>query len=87
MYLDSQKRAFRQVEKMKAEDERITHVKPDISWLMLLVLMIVMIGTHWLQSYTVLYTEGEVAQGLLQVLEFLIPICGLLGFFRRRLAA
>lgn len=72
---------------MKAEDKRTTHAKSDISWLMLLVLMIVVIGTLWLQSYTVLYTEGEVVQGLFQVLVFLTPICGLLGFYRRRLAA
>ncbi len=72
---------------MKAEEERTPNVKPDLSWQMLLVLMIVVIGTLWLQSYTVLYTEGEVSQSLFQVLVCLTAICGLLGFYCRRLAA
>ncbi len=72
---------------MKTEEERTPHAKPDLSWQMLLVLMIVVIGTLWLQSYTVLYTVGEVVQGLFHVLVFLTAICGLLGLYRRRIAA
>lgn len=72
---------------MNVEESRIPPARRDLSWLMLLVLLIVVIGALWLQSYTVLYTEGEVVQSLFKFLVILIAACGLLGIYRRRIAA
>ena len=58
----------------------------DVSWLMLLTIGAVVVGSLWLLCYNVLYTEGEVMQGLFTLLVGLVAACVLLGFHRRRTA-
>lgn len=59
----------------------------DISWLMLLAIGAVIAGSLWLLRHNVLYTEGEVMQGLFTLLIGLVAACVLIGFHRRRTAA
>ena len=68
---------------VKAPDELKTQ---DASWLMLLTIAVIFVGSLYLLSYNVLYTEGEVMQGLFTLLVFLVAGCVLLGFYRRRIA-
>jgi hypothetical protein len=70
---------------MNAPDQ---NVKPteDVSWLMLLSVGAVVVGSLWLLSYNVLYTEGEVMQGLFKLLVGLVGFCVLIGFRCRRTA-
>ena len=58
----------------------------DVSWLLLLAIAIVVVGSVYLLSYNVLYTEGEVMQGLFTLLAFLTAGSVLLGFYRRKIA-
>lgn len=59
----------------------------DLSWAMLLSLATVVIGSLSLLSYNVLYTEGEVMQGLFIMLVGLVAGSVLMGFHRRKTAA
>lgn len=58
----------------------------DVSWLMLLTITVVIAGSLHLLSYNVIYTEGEVMQGLFRLLVILTAGSLLLGFYRRRIA-
>jgi hypothetical protein len=58
----------------------------DVSWPMLLTIGAVVVGSLWLLRYNVLYTEGEVMQGLFTMLVGLVAACVLIGFHRRRTA-
>ena len=58
----------------------------DVSWLMLLSIGAVVVGSLSLLRYNVLYTEGEVMQGLFTLLVGLVATCVLLGFHSRRRA-
>jgi len=58
----------------------------DVSWLMLLSIGAVVVGSLWLLRHNVLYTEGEVMEGLFTLLVGLVAACVLLGFHRRRTA-
>lgn len=53
---------------------------------MLLTIGAVVVGSLWLLRFNVLYTEGEVMQGLFTLLVGLVAACVLLGFHRRRTA-
>jgi hypothetical protein len=54
---------------------------------MLLGIAAVMVGSLYLLSYSVLYTEGEVMQGLFRLLVCLVAGAVLVGFRRRKMAA
>ena len=58
----------------------------DASWMMLLAVAAVVVGSLWLMRYIVVYTEGEVMQGLFTALVGLVAACVLLGFHRRKTA-
>lgn len=58
----------------------------DISWLLLLAISAVVVGSIGLLQYNVLYTEGEVMQGLFTLLVFLTLGSVLIGFYRRIVA-
>jgi|PlaIllAssembly_1097288.scaffolds.fasta_scaffold508346_2 hypothetical protein len=58
----------------------------DISWAMLLSLAAVIVSTLCLLRYNVLYTEGEVMQGLFTLLVGLVAGSVLVGFYRRSMA-
>ena len=51
---------------------------------MLLSIAVVVLGSLWMLRYNVLYTEGEVMQGLFTLLVGLVAACVLLGFHCRR---
>lgn len=53
---------------------------------MLLSIATVMVGSLGLLRYNVLYTEGEVMQGLFTLLVGLVAGCILIGFYRRKIA-
>jgi len=59
----------------------------DMSWLMLLFIAAVVVGSLGLLQYNVVYTEGEVMQGLFTLLVFLTLGSVLIGFYRRVIAA
>jgi hypothetical protein len=58
----------------------------DVSWLMLLSIGAVVVGSLSLLRHNVLYTDGEVMQGLFTLLVGLVAACVLIGFHRRRTA-
>ena len=58
----------------------------DVSWSMLLTIGAVVTGSLWLLRDNVLYTEGEVMQGLFTLLVGLVAASVLLGFRHRRTA-
>ena len=58
-----------------------------MSWAMLLVIAAVIVGSLSLLRYNVLYTEGEVMQGLFTLLVCLTLGSVLIGFHRRVIAA
>lgn len=58
----------------------------DVSWLMLLSVATVVVGSAYLLSYNVLYTEGEVIQRLFTFLVFVTAGSVLIGFYRRKIA-
>jgi hypothetical protein len=60
--------------------------RQDVSWLMLLGIGAVVVGSLWLLRHNVLYTEGEVMQGLFTSLVGPVAACVLIGFHRRRTA-
>ena len=69
---------------VKLDDDKI---KPqDVSWLMLLAIAAIMVGALHLLSYNVIYTEGEVMQGLFKGLVFATASFVLIGVYRRRIA-
>ena len=53
---------------------------------MLLTIATVMVSALQLISYNVIYTEGEVIQGLFSILVFVIAGFVLIGFYRRKIA-
>lgn len=59
---------------------------PDVSWFLLLITTAVIVGPLYLIGYGVIYTEGEVMQGLFYFLVCLTAGSALLGFYRRRIA-
>lgn len=58
----------------------------EISWTALLCLTGLMTVVLYLLSYVVIYTEGEVVQGLFTGLVWVVGGLTLVGFFSRRLA-
>ena len=60
--------------------------KQDVSWFLLLTVAGVIIGSLFLLRHNVLYTEGEVMQGLFTLLVWLLAACILIGLRRRLLA-
>lgn len=58
----------------------------DNSWPLLLTIAAVMVGSLSLLQYNVIYTEGEVMQGLFTLLIGLVAACALIGFYRRKVA-
>jgi hypothetical protein len=58
----------------------------EISWAALLCLTGLMMVAIYLLSYVVVYTGGEVVQGLFKVLVWVVGGLALVGFFSRRLA-
>jgi hypothetical protein len=64
-----------------------THQEPDVSWPLLLGLAAVVVGSLYLLRYNVIYTEGEVMQGLFSLLVSLTGGLVLVGFYRRKIAA
>ena len=58
----------------------------DVSWLLLLSNSTVVLGALGLLRYNVIYTEGEVMQGLFTLVVGLVAACVLIGFHRRKLA-
>ncbi|MDB6172277.1 MAG: hypothetical protein JWL59_1588 [Chthoniobacteraceae bacterium] len=61
--------------------------KHDMSWAMLLSFAAVIVGALCLLHYNVLYTEGEVMQGLFTLLVGLVAGFVLIGFHQRLMAA
>jgi hypothetical protein len=59
---------------------------PDVSWLLLLSIAAVIVGSLCLLCRNVLYTEGEVMQSLFILLVCLVAGCVLIGFYRRSIA-
>src|SRR5436305_2011324 len=59
---------------------------PDVSWAMLLVMALVIVGALWMLSYDVLYTEGEVTQALFRTIVCLLAASVAVGFYRRKIA-
>jgi hypothetical protein len=58
----------------------------DVSWPLLLAVATVVVVSLCLLHYNVLYTEGEVMQGLFTLLICLVGGFVLIGFYRRRAA-
>lgn len=58
----------------------------DVSWLLLLSIAAVIVGSLCLLQHNVFYTEGEVMQGLFTLLVGLVAGCILIGFHRRTTA-
>ena len=58
----------------------------DISWSLLLSIATVVVGSLYLLSYNVFYTQSELTQGLFALLVCLTGGSILLGFHRRELA-
>jgi uncharacterized membrane protein len=58
----------------------------DVSWLMLLSVAAVVVGSLCLLRHNVIYTEGEVMQALFTVLIGVVGACILVRFYRRRTA-
>lgn len=58
----------------------------DVSWLMLLSIGAVIIGSLCLLRSNVLYTDGEVMQGVFTLLVSLVAACVLVGIYRRKTA-
>jgi hypothetical protein len=58
----------------------------DVSWPLLLTVATVVVGSTYLLSHNVLYTDGEVTQGLFTFLVILAAGSVLLGFHRRKIA-
>jgi hypothetical protein len=58
----------------------------DVSWPLLLTVGAVIVGSLYFVSYNVVYTEGEVMQGLFTLLIGAVAACILIGFHRRRTA-
>lgn len=58
----------------------------DVSWLLLLSIAAVIVGSLCLLQRNVFYTEGEVMQGLFTLLVGLVAGCILIGFHRRTTA-
>lgn len=57
--------------------------RQDVSWPMLLAVGTVVVGSLWLLHFNVLYTEGEVIQGLFTLIVGLVAACVLIGFWHR----
>ena len=64
-----------------------TKDKTDVSWPLLLGLATVIVGSLSLLCHNVIYTEGEVMQGLFGLLVCLTAGLVLAGFYRRKIAA
>ena len=73
------------IRQMKAPKQEISPPQ-DVSWLMLLSIGAVVVGSLSLLRHNVLYTEGEVMQGLFTLLAGVVAACVLIGFHRRRAA-
>jgi hypothetical protein len=58
----------------------------DVSWAILLSFAVLIVGSLCLLRYNVLYTEGEVMQGLFTLLVGLVAGSVLVGFYRRSAA-
>lgn len=60
--------------------------KQDVSWPKLSSFAAVIVGSLWLLSHNVFYTEGEVMQGVFTLAVFLVAAFFLLGFYSRNAA-
>lgn len=60
--------------------------KPDISWRFLLATTALITGSLYFVGYSVLYTEGEVMQGVFVLFTILAGGSVMIGFYRREIA-
>ncbi len=70
---------------MRKKNQETTSAS-DLSWILLLTVAAVVVSSLSLLHYNVLYTEGEVVQGLFGLLVFLVGGLVLVGFYRRTIA-